>query len=123
MILVPGDKDGPQIHAISANTTIFNQEEVDCVDELWEEYLAQGSERSGYYFLVVKEDERLLTCTGLPLIPLPAAAEWGGGFWLPASRLSANWVGVCWCSKHPAFLLMSRPANFTFPPATRWKPP
>jgi len=60
MISVPGDKDGPQIHAISANTTIFNQEEVDCVDELWEEYLARGSERSGYYFLVEKEDGRLL---------------------------------------------------------------
>jgi GNAT superfamily N-acetyltransferase len=60
MISVPGDKDGLQIHAISANTTIFNQEEVDCVDELWEEYLAQGPERSGYYFLVEKEDGRLL---------------------------------------------------------------
>jgi len=43
MISVPSDKDGAQIHAISANTTVFNQEEVECVDELWEEYLTQGS--------------------------------------------------------------------------------
>jgi len=60
MISVPSDKDGAQIHTISANTTVFNQEEVECVDELWEEYLAQGSERSGYYFLVEKEGERVL---------------------------------------------------------------
>jgi ribosomal protein S18 acetylase RimI-like enzyme len=60
MISVPGDKDGSQIHAITANTTVFNQEEMECVDELWEEYLAQGSERSGYYFLVEKEAERVL---------------------------------------------------------------
>ena len=60
MISVPSEKDGAQIHAISANTTVFNQEEVECVDELWEEYLAQGPERSGYYFLEEKEAERVL---------------------------------------------------------------
>jgi D-alanine-D-alanine ligase len=60
MISVPNDKDGAQIHTISANNTVFSQEEVECVDELWEEYLAQGSERSGYYFLVDKEDQRVL---------------------------------------------------------------
>jgi D-alanine-D-alanine ligase len=60
MISVPNDKDGAQIHTISANNTVFSQEEVECVDELWEEYLAQGSERSGYYFLVDKEDHRVL---------------------------------------------------------------
>jgi len=60
MISVPDNNDGAQIHAISAKTTVFNQEEVECVDELWEEYLAQGSERSGYYFLVEKEAESVL---------------------------------------------------------------
>jgi D-alanine-D-alanine ligase len=53
-------KDGAQIHAITANNTVFNQEEVECVDELWEEYQTHGSEQSGYYFLVEKEDERVL---------------------------------------------------------------
>jgi GNAT superfamily N-acetyltransferase len=60
MISVPSDKDGAQIHSITANTTVFNQEEVECVDELWEEYLAQGPERSGYYWLVEKEADRIL---------------------------------------------------------------
>jgi D-alanine-D-alanine ligase len=60
MISVPDDMDGAQIHAISANTSVFSQEEVECVDELWEEYRANGSERSGYYFLVEKEDGHVL---------------------------------------------------------------
>jgi len=60
MILVPNDADGSQIHAITTNTTVFNQEEKDCVDELWDEYQTKGPERSGYYFLVEKEAERVL---------------------------------------------------------------
>jgi ribosomal protein S18 acetylase RimI-like enzyme len=60
MISVPSDKDGAQIHAITVTTTVFSQEEMECVDELWEEYQAQGPERSGYYFLVEKENERVL---------------------------------------------------------------
>ena len=60
MITVPIETDGAQIHAISANTTVFSLEEVECVDELWEEFLTQGPERSGYYFLVEKEADRLL---------------------------------------------------------------
>lgn len=66
MITVPDEKDGAQIHAITANNSVFSQEEVVCVDELWGEYLAQGSERSGYYFLVEKEGDRVLgySCYG-----------------------------------------------------------
>jgi D-alanine-D-alanine ligase len=60
MISAASEKDGAQIHAITANSTVFNQEEVECVDELWQEYLNQGPERSGYYFLVEKEAERVL---------------------------------------------------------------
>jgi ribosomal protein S18 acetylase RimI-like enzyme len=59
MITIAIAADGPQIHNINAATTVFNQEEVECVDELWEEYLARGPERSGYYFIVEKEDGRL----------------------------------------------------------------
>jgi ribosomal protein S18 acetylase RimI-like enzyme len=66
LITVPDEKDGAQIHAITANNSVFSQEEVVCVDELWGEYLAQGSERSGYYFLVEKEGDRVLgySCYG-----------------------------------------------------------
>lgn len=60
MISIPNKKDGAQIHAINAKNTVFNQEEVRCVDELWDEYLAQGPEQSGYNFLVEKEEERVL---------------------------------------------------------------
>jgi GNAT superfamily N-acetyltransferase len=60
MITIPNDSDGAQIHAVSANTTVFSLEEVECVDELWEEYLSQGPESSGYYFLVEKEAGRVL---------------------------------------------------------------
>jgi len=59
MILVATKEDGQQIHKINATTTVFNQEEVECVDELWGEYQAQGPEISGYYFIVFKEDERV----------------------------------------------------------------
>jgi ribosomal protein S18 acetylase RimI-like enzyme len=60
MITIAIAEDGPQIHAVNADTTVFSQEEVECVDELWEEYRARGPERSGYYFIVEKEDGRLL---------------------------------------------------------------
>ena len=60
MITVAIREDGSQIHSIDAATSVFSQEEVECVDELWEEYLAQGSEKSGYYFIVAKEEERVL---------------------------------------------------------------
>lgn len=49
MITKPSDEDGSRIHAITANAGVFSREEVECVDELWNEYLAQGPERSGYH--------------------------------------------------------------------------
>jgi ribosomal protein S18 acetylase RimI-like enzyme len=66
MIASPNEMDGAQIHAINANTTVFTEEEVACVDELWDEYRAQGSEKSGYYFLIDKDGELVLgyTCYG-----------------------------------------------------------
>lgn len=60
MISVPNKEDGPQIHAITAGTSVFSLEEVQCVDELWEEYLTKGSESSGYYFLVEKDEGRVV---------------------------------------------------------------
>ena len=67
MIATPKETDGDQIHFITANAGVFSQEEVECVDELWQEYLAQGAEKSGYYWLVERNDEgRLLgySCYG-----------------------------------------------------------
>jgi ribosomal protein S18 acetylase RimI-like enzyme len=66
MITTAIKEDGLQIHAVNAATSVFSQEEVKCVDELWDEYLAEGAEQSGYYFIVEKEDGQVLgyTCYG-----------------------------------------------------------
>jgi len=53
-------EDGLQIHVVNATTRVFSQEEVECVDELWDEYQNEGSEQSGYYFIVEKEDGQVL---------------------------------------------------------------
>lgn len=60
MITTATEQDGPKIHAINASTSVFSQEEVECVDELWGEYQTQGPEHSGYYFIVDEEDDRVL---------------------------------------------------------------
>jgi ribosomal protein S18 acetylase RimI-like enzyme len=67
MISIATSEDGPQIHAINAHTTVFSQEEVQTADELWAAYQSQGSERSGYYFIVEKENGQVLgyACYGL----------------------------------------------------------
>ncbi len=66
MIVLPDPKDGLQIHNINAKISVFSKEEVECVDEIWNEYLASGSEKSGYYFLVDKEGDHVLgySCYG-----------------------------------------------------------
>ncbi len=60
MIITAAKEDGPLIHSVNASINIFSREEVECVDELWQEYQAQGAERSGYYFLVEKVDGLVL---------------------------------------------------------------
>ena len=57
MITTPNKDEGDQIHTITATAGVFSQEEVDCVDEIWKEYLAQGAEPTGYYWLVDRDDE------------------------------------------------------------------
>ena len=57
MIASAVQEDGKYIHAITAKAGVFSQEEVQCVDELWEEYSSQGSEKCGYYFLVDREED------------------------------------------------------------------
>jgi D-alanine-D-alanine ligase len=60
MIQIPDEKDGTKIHAINAGIPIFSEEEVTCVDEIWQDFLGKGSEVSGYYFLVEKEGNDIL---------------------------------------------------------------
>ena len=60
MIITATEADGSQIQSIAAWAGVFSEEEIDCVAELWKEYLALGSERCGYNFLVDREGERVL---------------------------------------------------------------
>ena len=60
MICIATESDGSQIQDITARTGFFNQEEVECVGAIWEEYLTLGPEVSGYKFLIDQEGERVL---------------------------------------------------------------
>ena len=60
MILAATEADGSQIQDIAATAGVFNQEEVECVGALWEDYLTVGPVVGGYNFLVDREGERVL---------------------------------------------------------------
>ncbi len=61
-----GPEEGQAIYQIAARAGVFNAEEVQCVAEIWEEYLRLGIEASGYTFFAEKEGERVLgfVCVG-----------------------------------------------------------
>lgn len=52
MIKAAQEADGAGIRETAQYAGVFNPEEVDCVDELWNEYLQKGAEESGYAFIV-----------------------------------------------------------------------
>lgn len=60
MISTPKKSDGPQILDITARIDIFTQQEFDSVEEVWSEYLANGSPPDGYHILVYREDDKVL---------------------------------------------------------------
>lgn len=60
MIIPATQADGSQIQSITARAGVFNHEEIECVGELWEEYLAQGPEECGYNFIVYHEGNQVL---------------------------------------------------------------
>jgi ribosomal protein S18 acetylase RimI-like enzyme len=60
MILTATEVDGPQILDIAARAGVFNQEEVDCVADLWEDYLTVGPVVGGYNFLVDRDGDQVL---------------------------------------------------------------
>jgi ribosomal protein S18 acetylase RimI-like enzyme len=66
MITPAEARDGPAILAISAGVELFNDEELQTVDELWRDFLNRGAQESGYYFLVDRDINRILgyTCYG-----------------------------------------------------------
>lgn len=60
MISTATEVDKVQIHDITARAGVFNQEEVDSVPAMFDEYLRYGAEASGYHFIVYREGEQVL---------------------------------------------------------------
>lgn len=54
------ESDGAQIIDITARAGVFNQEEVDCVREIWDEYITLGPVECGYTFIVQREGAQVL---------------------------------------------------------------
>lgn len=66
MIVLATQAEAEQIRAVAANAGVFSAEEVQCVAEIWQEYMELGVQVSGYTFYVEKEGERVLgfVCIG-----------------------------------------------------------
>ena len=60
MIIEAMQADRPQILEIAARAGVFSQEEVDCVGDLWEDYLTSGPVVGGYNFIVDRDGDRVL---------------------------------------------------------------
>lgn len=60
MISTAVESDGPQIQDIAARAGVFSPEEVECVVDIWEEYLTMGPVVGGYNFIVEREGDRVL---------------------------------------------------------------
>ena len=60
MIIAATEADGPHIRDIAARAGVFSPEEVECVADLWEEYLSVGPVVGGYNFLVDRDGERVI---------------------------------------------------------------
>jgi ribosomal protein S18 acetylase RimI-like enzyme len=59
MIVPASDEDGDAIQRITSTAGNFSDEEIECLKELWEEYLNEGPEISGYHFVVQKDDDQV----------------------------------------------------------------
>jgi ribosomal protein S18 acetylase RimI-like enzyme len=60
MIVSATEADGPQIRDIAARAGVFSQEEVECVADIWEDYLTTGPVVGGYNFIVDRDGDRIL---------------------------------------------------------------
>ena len=60
MIFTATEADGSQIQDITARAGVFNQEEIDSVPAMFDEYLRFGPEGSGYHFIVDRDGDQVL---------------------------------------------------------------
>jgi hypothetical protein len=79
MIIAAIEADGPQIQDIAARAGVFSQEEVECVADLWEDYLSVGPVVGGYNFIVDRDGDQVLgfRCRSRNSWPAPWAAARG----------------------------------------------
>jgi ribosomal protein S18 acetylase RimI-like enzyme len=84
MIIKAEKRDGEDIRRIVATSGFFSEEEVATVDELWDEFVLHGSQSSGYYFIVFKEDDKVLgfACYG----PHPLTISTYDLYWIATSK-------------------------------------
>jgi GNAT superfamily N-acetyltransferase len=112
--------DRAAILAVARSVTVFSDEEVDTVDELFEGYLS-GPEKSGYNFLSYREGEAILgfACWGptalskgaVDLYWIATAAEAQGkgvaralfDAVVGAARAAGRWLMVIWTSDRPQY--------------------
>jgi ribosomal protein S18 acetylase RimI-like enzyme len=66
MITEATEADGPQIEDIIDRAGVFDEEEVEALGAIWEEYLILGAEDSGYNFLVERDGDAIrgFACSG-----------------------------------------------------------
>ena len=66
MICIANNEDMDQIKDITARTAMFNSEEVQCVADIFQQYVQLGQEASGYSFFVEKEGDQVFgfVCVG-----------------------------------------------------------
>lgn len=60
MIFTATEADGSQIHDITARAGVFNQDEIDSVPVMFDDYLKYGTEGDGYHFIVYREGGKVL---------------------------------------------------------------
>jgi len=60
MIVPATEADFSQILDIAERVGVFSQEEVDCVGQIWKDYLDVGPMIGGYNFIVEKDGDRVL---------------------------------------------------------------
>ena len=55
MIFVADESAGDQIRQVTARAGVFSAEEVQCVADIWQEYIKLGVQASGYTFFIDKD--------------------------------------------------------------------
>jgi len=86
MLKIANNEDGEAIFNLTANAGVFKSTEIKILEELWSDYIKSGSEESGYYFIVFRENGKILgyACYG----PHPLTDATFDLFWIAVDKES-----------------------------------